>query len=56
MQEFRNNIAILISLDRDEIGLSEHQWRIFRDQPFRFFLQSDAATLIKIWQAIERRQ
>ena len=56
MQEFINNICLVISLDKDEMGLSELQWQNFQNDPLWFLLKAGDGERLKIWQAIERRQ
>jgi hypothetical protein len=54
---FHNALRILHSLDYHEVSfLNVRDWDIFRDNPYEFFITTNDAYAILIWEAIQKRQ
>ena len=55
--QFRNRIAILRSIDKFEVpGLSDGQWKRFRDDPMLGYLRLDDAGEAAVWAALLKRE
>jgi hypothetical protein len=55
MRKFINQVKILRSLDRDEIGMQQHEWSKFRDDPIHFLVRANDQTADLIWAAVVAR-
>lgn len=57
MQEFRNQLARLHFVNRDDLPLTQdwdEDWPSFRDNPYRYFVVCSERHQADIWAALER--
>lgn len=52
--EFHNGLRLLRSIDAHEIG-NPVWWRVFRDDPYKFFILCNDRQAQTIWNAMVKR-